>query len=197
MSVHILGQGNTDANDPAGYLPSQVAKTAVHQVKPNQNNYVDGIMGLVEKTLRKVGTPSMQVKTDNKYRGKRHFVWKSRESGAKIYAWPERGFVHIERDDGYYKKWTIRDALALAHAFGEQAKVTQWADERVNANNAYETLAMICKEAKNQGDPTIPTDEERRALKESVACAMLPGYGNLIPEKKISFVGSNIAQGAT
>lgn len=196
MAVHLLGQGNSDANDPAGFLPGQVSRTAIQQVGNDKQGYVDGMMGLVERTLRKVATPAVHVKTDKKYRGTRTRLWKSRETGMVLYAWPERGFVHIERDDGQYKKWTVKDALDLAYGFGEQGKVTKWPDEKQNAFNACNILFEICKAAKNQGDPTIPTDEEKRALKESLACAMLPGYGP-IPEQKISFVGSNIAQGAT
>jgi hypothetical protein len=186
----------TDANEPAGYLPGQVAQTARKYSQHEGRGYTDSIMGLVEKTLRKVSTPAMHTKTDNKYRGKRYKVWKSRENLMWLWAWPERGFVHIERDDGLYKKWTIRDALDLAAGFGEQAKVAKYADEAQAAFNAYETLAMICKEAHNQGDPMIPTDQEKRALKESIACATLPGYGP-IPEKKVSFVGSMLQKDAS
>jgi hypothetical protein len=196
MAVHILGQAGTDANEPAGFLPGQVAQTALKYREHAETGYTDGIMGMVEKTLRKVSTPAVHTKVDNKYRGVRHKVWKSRETGLWIWAWPERGFVHVERDDGYYKKWTIRDALQLAYGFGEQSKVNKYADERQNALNAYLILAELCKEAKAQGDPTIPTDAEKRALKESIACATLPGYGP-IPEKKVSFVGSMLKKDAS
>lgn len=199
LNVHILGQKGTDANEPAGYLPSQVSQSAVEWAKQSFQDQTDAVFNMVEKTLRRVAVPksdipNMIVKENKRYTGKRHFLWKSRETGLKLWIWPERGFVHIERDDGQYKKWTLRDALGLLTAFGLQSEKSQWPDERQNARNAYLTLRDVCLEAKNQGDPTAMTPEEERSLRESVACAFLPGFGPLAPPKKVTFVGSRVAK---
>ena len=200
LNIHLLGQVGTDANEPAGYLPGQVATSAKNW--GNREAATDEIFGMVEKTLRRVAAPTSTQqaapfvisKKDNRYTGKRHFLWKSRETGLKLWVWPERGFVHIERDDGQYKKWTRRDALGLMTAFGLQSESSPWADERLNARNAYLTLRDVCLTARDQGDPTLMTPEEERALRESMACAVLPGYGPIAPPTKVTFVGSKIVK---
>lgn len=198
MSVHILGLGDSDGNEEAGYLPTQVARTATSRVDPENGQYTSGVMELVERTLRKVArVPTVIVKEKSTYTGTRYFLWKGRESGLKTLVWPERGFIHMEREDGKYKKWTRRDALELAAAFGEQAKVCRYPSERIESQRVHDVLRDVCITAKAQGDPTAMTDAEAWALKESVACFTLPGYGNIIPTKQVTFVGSNIARGAT
>lgn len=196
--VHILGQGDSDANEPAGYLPGQVVKTAQARVSSESPTPISDTLDLLDKTFRKTaGLPAAIVRGENqRYTGKRFFLWKNRENGLKSYVWPERGFIHIEREDGRYKKWTRRDALALAAAIGDQARACKYADERKAAIDFYLVLRDVCIMAKAQGDPTAMTAEEQRALKESVACYTLPGYGNIIPEKKVTFVGSHIVKDA-
>lgn len=186
MSTYIIG-AKGDANSEAGHLPSQVANTALDTASQPQQGYTGQVMGWLEKTLRQAARPAGHtiVKEDKVYHGKRHKLWKSRETGAVLWVWPERGFVHVERDsDGFYKKWTCRDALRLATAFGQQSEAALWPDEKQNARNAYLLLVEVVREARAQGDPMIPTDEEKRALRESVVCATVPGMG------KITFVGS-------
>jgi hypothetical protein len=188
--MYIIGQ-NGDANEQAGYLPSQVANTMQEKCRVPSQTFVADSMSWMEKTLRStaaVKTPNAIVKKGGSlYNGKRYKFWKSRESGAWIWIWPERGFVHMEREsDGYYKKWTLRDAVRFTDALGEQSEVTKWPDEKQHARNAYLILEEVCKEARRQGDPTEMTDEEKRALKESIACATVPHLG------KITFVGGNV-----
>jgi hypothetical protein len=103
----------------------------------------------------------------------------------------------MEREDGKYKKWTRRDALELAAAFGAQAEVCKYPSERIESQRVHDVLRDVCIVAKAQGDPTVMTDAEKRALKESIACFTLPGYGNVIAPKKVTFVGSNIAKDAS
>lgn len=186
--AYIIGQQG-DGNEPAGYLPTQVVNTARALKGEESGQVVKDVMSMVAKTCRRA--PAMHVKNLTSNPTRRRLLWENTDTKAKLYVWADRGFVHIERNDGAYKKWMLRDAAHLADALGEQIDVTKYADERQIARNAYLTLLDVCQEAKNQGDPTEMTAEEERSLRETIACVTLPGYGNIIREKKVSFVGGH------
>lgn len=188
--TYIIGQQG-DGNDPAGYLPTQVVNTARALKGEDSGQVVKDVMNMVAKTCRR-GVPAMHVKKLASNPTRRRLLWTNTDTKDRLYIWADRGFVHIERSsDGAYKKWCLRDACHLADAFGEQIEATKYPDERQIARSAYQVLLDVCKEAKNQGDPTEMTPEEERSLRETIACVTLPGYGNIIREKKVSFVGGH------
>ncbi len=192
--MHIIGaQG--DANELAGHLPSQVAKTARALIGEDSGRMAHDVMAMVGRTLRRSpGVPGSIIKNQNTSTGRRFKLWKSRETGDVIMVWAARGFVHMENtSSGAYKKWTRRDALHLMDAMGQQAEVTKWPDEKQMARDAYLVLRDVCMEARAQGDPMEMTDEEHRSLKESIVCATLPGYGDVIRPKTVSFVGPRVS----
>lgn len=190
--MHIIGQslGNND-EIPRCVLPRQAVNAAYHLAGDQSGTASEQVMNLVSRTCR---PPGAIVKYKDNSNTSRKLLWICRESKHRLEIWAARGFVHIENTStGEYKKWTLRDALALRDAMGQQIAATQWADERQATRNAYLTLLDVCKDAKRQGDPTEMTPEEERSVRESIACAMLPGYGDHIRPKKVTFVGPRVA----
>lgn len=188
--TYIIGQKG-DGNEPAGYLPTQVVNTARALKGEESGQVVRDVLNMISKTCRRPA-PAMHVKKLTSNPTKRRLFWTNTDTKDRLYIWADRGFVHIERaSDGAYKKWCLRDAWHLADAFGEQIEVTKYPDEKQIARSAYQLLVDVCKEARAQGDPTEMTPEEERSRRETIACVTLPGYGKIIREKKVSFVGGH------
>jgi hypothetical protein len=191
--MHIIGQSLGNNNElPKCVLPRQAVNAAYHLAGDQSGSASEQVMNLVSRTCRPPGAITRQ-RTDISNTS-RKLLWICRESKHRLEIWAARGFVHIENTStGEYKKWTLRDALALQDAMGMQIEATKWPDEKQMTRNAYLTLLDVCKEAKRQGDPTEMTEEESRSVRESIACAVLPGYGDHIKPKKVTFVGPKVA----
>ncbi len=99
------------------------------------------------------------------------YILGKRASGGPVTAklgylrfWAERGLVRcVDERDGSYKILSVRDVLERANALSEMLKrepregFTRWAEVRHKIISFLEEIVPVCREAREQGEPTSPS----------------------------------------